>query len=58
MSKEEQELVATYRGMTPENKANFLAYARVALSAQETAKKAMSRPAKKTASQRRRRVAV
>jgi len=42
MSEEEKELVETYREMIPENKASFLAYGRVALAAQENAKKAMT----------------
>ena len=41
--KDEKELVDTYREMTPENRANLLAYARVALSAEKTAKKAVIR---------------
>jgi hypothetical protein len=47
MGKDEQELLEAYRGLIPENKANFLAHARIALAAQKNALKgAQSDPEK------------
>jgi hypothetical protein len=42
MSEDEKEFLDIYQKLEPENKANVSAYARVALSAQETTKKELS----------------
>jgi hypothetical protein len=41
MSKEEKDLLETFRELTPENRDNMLAYVRVARSAQENTLRAM-----------------
>jgi hypothetical protein len=46
MEKKEKELLELYRDMIPANKANMLAYARVAKAAQENTKKALGISAK------------
>ena len=42
--KDEKELLEAFRGMNPENKRHFLAYARVALDAQENGRKSPEKP--------------
>jgi len=46
--KDERELLEAFRGMSSENQRHFLAYANVALVAQESAKKAMESMGKET----------
>jgi len=56
--KDEQELLESYRGMTPENKANFVAYAKIAFAAQENARKSMGHKGKTAPAKSRRRSAT
>jgi hypothetical protein len=42
MDKEEKEILEKYRQMTPENRLNFLANARLVLATQENTRKAMN----------------
>ncbi|MCL2174408.1 MAG: hypothetical protein FWB73_00030 [Treponema sp.] len=45
MRKDEKQLLDEYRQMTPENRAHLLSLAHATRAAQETTKKAMSKPA-------------
>jgi inosine/xanthosine triphosphate pyrophosphatase family protein len=51
MDRNEKKLLEVYRKLTPENKIITLAYARVALSAQETARKFLEESALKKGSE-------
>ena len=46
MGDDVKELVDLYAGMTPENKAHFLALAHATRSSQETTRKSMEKPKK------------